>query len=328
MNKFTILALVLSIFFQPQGTVMAHIWDAEHAISSEHALEIIQHQFPELNAKHIKFLDNGWNNSVYVINDELIFRFPRRGRAVPLVAHEVYILPKIAPLLELQIPIPLWAGKPHADYPWQFMGYRMLPGTTACQVDLTDAERSALAAPLARFLATLHAIPVLQDFRQHLPQPTFIQVDKQVIIPKILTDLQELESLGLLKNKEQLYAIANEAQTLRSAQYTTLVHGDLHIRHLLLNVDRQLTGIIDWSDVHIGDPAVDISIAHSVLPPQAHATFRKNYGEISQETWLLARLRALCHCIAMVLYGHKVHDTNLEREGQRGLAYIAQQITV
>lgn len=39
-------------------------------------------------------------------------------------------------------------------------------------------------------------------------------------------------------------------------------HGDLHVRHLLVDRDGSATGVIDWGDLCLADPAVDLSIAY------------------------------------------------------------------
>jgi aminoglycoside phosphotransferase (APT) family kinase protein len=40
-----------------------------------------------------------------------------------------------------------------------------------------------------------------------------------------------------------------------------LCHGDLHVRHLLVDGDGSAAGVIDWGDLCLADAAVDLSIA-------------------------------------------------------------------
>jgi aminoglycoside phosphotransferase (APT) family kinase protein len=304
---------------------MAHEWDAEISLDSDQALELIKAQFPELNPHSIQQFNAGWDNTAYLINNEYIFRFPRRSVAVPLLEHELYILPKIASLLPISIPIPLWYGKPSQKFPWPFLGYRLLKGKTACELNLSDDERSALAKPLAQFLSALHSIPITEEYKRALPLDTWKKLDLEMRIPKLKDNLIELESLGLLHHKQQLYLLVQEASTLRMPQIHGLIHGDLYIRHLLIDEHHNLTGVIDWGDIHIGDIALDLAIAHSFLPPSAHDVFRKEYGYIDQDTWLLARFRALFHSTVLVLHGHK-SGPSLMQEGLRSLEYIAEQV--
>jgi aminoglycoside phosphotransferase (APT) family kinase protein len=102
------------------------------------------------------------------------------------------------------------------------------------------------------------------------------------------------------------------------------VHGDLYVRHVLIGDDRLPSAVIDWGDVHLGDPAVDLALAHNVLPPAAHAAFRAAYGAIDDETWHLAGLRALVHGLAVADFAIAIADADLQREALQALAWMAE----
>ena len=78
--------------------------------------------------------------------------------------------------------------------------------------------------------------------------------------------------------------------------------------------------------MELGHPAIDLSIAHSFLPLEAHDAFRHYYGEISQTTWELARVRAIYSLTMIVVYAKDIGDENLKREGLSGLHFIEQAI--
>ena len=77
--------------------------------------------------------------------------------------------------------------------------------------------------------------------------------------------------------------------------------------------------IVDRGDVHSGDPAMDLIAARLVLPPEAHGPFREEYGRIDEETWILARFRALAHAGYLSVYGDEPGAGDLGREGRLGL---------
>jgi aminoglycoside phosphotransferase (APT) family kinase protein len=81
--------------------------------------------------------------------------------------------------------------------------------------------------------------------------------------------------------------------------------------------------VIDWGDVHLGDPAADFLIAHVFLPPAAHAAFRRAYGPIDETGWRVARLRALWHTVTVLLFAAATSDNDLRRESQLTLRYLA-----
>jgi aminoglycoside phosphotransferase (APT) family kinase protein len=98
-----------------------------------------------------------------------------------------------------------------------------------------------------------------------------------------------------------------------------VVHGDLYARALLVD-GGDLAGVIDWGDLHLGDPALDLAVAHTFLGPAAHTAFRVAYGSIDPETWQLARLRAVFHTAALLSYAVDQRDADLEREARTALA--------
>jgi aminoglycoside phosphotransferase (APT) family kinase protein len=82
--------------------------------------------------------------------------------------------------------------------------------------------------------------------------------------------------------------------------------------------------VIDWGDIHLGDPAGDLAIAPGFLPPTAHAPFRQAYGLVDADTWQVARLRALWHSLTVLVYGDEVGDADLVREGHVALGYLSR----
>lgn len=301
---------------------MSHQWKAEQIIEPPMALQSIKEQFPELSAENIRLLGAGWDNTAFIINEELIFRFPRREIALPLLEAEWCALPKLAHRLPLPIPVPKWKGTPTSKFPWPFIGYRMIPGFTACYANLSEDQRAALAEPIAQFLAILHATPKSLISQCHIPGDNQSRIDSTVLIPKIKKNFEELSLLGLFESKKQLESTFGN---FRPPISSYIVHGDFYVRHLLVDEKHQLAGVIDWGDIHLGDPAIDLAIAHSFLPVQAHKRFIKAYGEISDETWSLAKLRAIYSSTLLVLFGHHSGDPILLREGLRSLKVMGSK---
>jgi aminoglycoside phosphotransferase (APT) family kinase protein len=304
---------------------MAHQWEAEQIIEPPMALHLIKEQFPELSAEHIRLLGAGWDNTAFIVNDALIFRFPRRKIALPLLEAEWCALPKLAPRLPLPIPIPQWKGVPSSSFPWPFIGYRMLPGFTACHANLLEEERAAFAEPLARFLSIMHATPKSLISACHFPYDNESRIEGGLLTSKIHENFKEMSALGILESKKHLETAVENLQHFRAPLRSSVVHGDFYIRHLLVDPKHHLVGVIDWGDIHIGDPAIDLAIAHSVLPVDAHDRFIKIYGEISEATWALAKLRAIYSSTMIVLFGYHSGDPHLLREGLRSLKVMASK---
>lgn len=100
------------------------------------------------------------------------------------------------------------------------------------------------------------------------------------------------------------------------------MHGDLHARQILIDGTGAVAAVIDWGDVHRGDPACDLAIAHMLLPPSGRPAFRDAYGEIDGDTWALARLRGLQLAAALGVYAKQTADGPLLREALRGIDFV------
>jgi aminoglycoside phosphotransferase (APT) family kinase protein len=85
---------------------------------------------------------------------------------------------------------------------------------------------------------------------------------------------------------------------------------------------RKLSGVIDWGDVHLGDPAIDISIALTFLPREGRQIFAEAYGDISTPQWNLAFFRALVHNFTILEYSETISDVALLRESRIALYNI------
>jgi aminoglycoside phosphotransferase (APT) family kinase protein len=60
------------------------------------------------------------------------------------------------------------------------------------------------------------------------------------------------------------------------------IHGDIHPGNLVYD-GQDLVGLIDFSDLACGDPAVDLGGALLALPSVAHATFWASYGDQDED---------------------------------------------
>src|SRR4051812_3075631 len=85
-------------------------------------------QFPEVSARSVVRLSEGWDRSVWLVDSRWVFGFPRREVVVPGLERELELVPKLAPHLPLPIPVPVFTGVPSDGFPWPFSGSEFLPG--------------------------------------------------------------------------------------------------------------------------------------------------------------------------------------------------------
>jgi aminoglycoside phosphotransferase (APT) family kinase protein len=103
-----------------------------------------------------------------------------------------------------------------------------------------------------------------------------------------------------------------------------LVHGDLHQRHLLLDSAGHAAGVIDWGDVCLGDPALDLSLAYSGFTGAARAALLDAYGPVPPEREARSRVLAVFLSAALAEYAHGERRTALLRESLAGISRAAR----
>ncbi|WP_145330377.1 phosphotransferase [Paenibacillus xylanexedens] len=268
-----------------------NVWDAEWEVNEEQARTLIGRQFPQLSSKEVKQLGWGWDNTVFLIGDEYVFRFPRRTFAVGPIRMEGKLLPKLDAYLTIPYPKPLFYGEASDEYPAPFLGYAHVPGDFP--IGLTQECRALSAETLGKFLRRLHEFPVqaalecgVQQDHRNLTDIASRKVKMESFLSKVVEHLSP-EEFGAIE------AYVGSLPQDRVEAVNKLLHGDLHFKNMLVNENGIISGIIDWGDLSVGHPACDLSIAYSFLPPYARGVFFETYGGADEETKLLARLIAV-----------------------------------
>jgi aminoglycoside phosphotransferase (APT) family kinase protein len=294
-------------------------WSPEHVVDEGLARRLIGAQFPDVGLDTLEQLGEGWDATVWLAGGRWVFRFPRREVVLPGLARELQVLPQLAGRLPLEVPNPVHVGRPADGFPWPFWGARHVPGAEPSQVELTAEARVAGAAPLGGFLRALHAIdlstiegPALQpDANQRADMDRRVQMTRDRIA--------QARQIGLWTAPAAVEPLLEQALALPPAQPTALVHGDLHLRHLLLDTNLSPTGVIDWIDVCRADPAVDLMLYWSFLPPAGREVFRNSYGPIRDDQLVRSRVLAVFLSATLAVYGHEEDMAWLRRGALEGL---------
>ena len=267
------------------------MWSAEVVVDETLARRLLG-RFPELELGSLRRFAEGWDNSVWLVNERWAFRFPQRAIGVPGLERELVVLPLLAGKMPLPVPNPVFVGEPEGDYPWPFFGSELLPGRETCDAGLDDAARLEVALQVARFLRRLHSVEPSVE----LPVDANARADMTRRVPHARKQLAEVERLG-----------SSHSSTEISISGTSVESG-------------AASGVIDWGDVCRADPAIDLQLLWSFLPPESRPAFLDAYGPVTDEQLLRARVLALSIGAALAAYGHVEGMPGVAREALEGLA--------
>lgn len=300
-------------------------WVQDISISQELAVTLIGQQFPGLSHIVVKPFSHGWDNILFQVNGKFVFRFPRRVIAVPLLERESRALPVLAHHVHLPVPDLLFRGQPTPEFPYPFFGYTMLSGRSIHQANLDETKRVSAAEGMATFLKELHGVPEDSIDAMQLEPDTIGRLDVGRRIPKLEEYLKDIADRKLYDDIDSLFQILRDLPAASPASARrTVVHGDFNFRNFLVASTGELSGVIDWGDIHVGDPAVDLAVVHTYFPPAGRAAFFKVYGDVSDQTWKLSRFRALYVTAYLLLYADDIRDRQQFQEAHLGLRLLAQ----
>jgi aminoglycoside phosphotransferase (APT) family kinase protein/8-oxo-dGTP pyrophosphatase MutT (NUDIX family) len=222
--------------------------------------------------------EQGWDSHAVIVEDRWVDRSPQRPDVGPRLRAEAAVLPRLAPLLPLAVPVPVVME----DDPLR-VRHPIVRGEP-CDPDALTADDGRAVAEL---LLALHAtspevyansgIPDGETAFAHLLE--VIDGMRERVLPLLPEDRRA-------EGAELLDAVA-EPQTTRC-----LIHADLGPMHVLV-VDGRVHGVIDWSDMVVGDPALDLAWTLHGTPAafaDALATTYGVTGELRARSLLWRRL--------------------------------------
>jgi aminoglycoside phosphotransferase (APT) family kinase protein len=278
-------------------------WHAEETVDVERARTLIAAQFHELAEAPMELIGAGWDNTVIRVDGAWVFRFPRRAIAIPGVEREIEVLPRLAPNLSLPVPEPRWVGVPADGFPWPWFGAPHIAGTELAAAHPTDADRTELAARLGEFLRGLHAPALRSRIGPTLPADPNRRADMGFRVDATRSRVAQLAADEIWQAPPEVHALLDDAERLPPSPYTVVLHGDLHARHVIVDERGSVAGVIDWGDVCVGDPAIDLSIAYGAFAGPARAALLEAYGRrVDGLTEMRARVLATSLAAALLDY--------------------------
>ncbi|MGR6963357.1 phosphotransferase [Geodermatophilus sp. URMC 61] len=243
---------------------------------------------PELADRPLRELGRGLDNTAFAVG-ELVLRVADG----PDVQREAGLLEFLAPRLPLAVPVPVIA-----DGDAGVLGYRLLPGRPL----LGRTPAPGTATVLGRFLRALHATDpaAVRDF-----------VDED--------DADPAEWLADLDGPDELLRVVR-SNVPRPSPLRVVAHADLGAEHLLAD-DTCVTGVLDWSDCVVTDPAVDLARLYRDFGPAFLAEVLQAYGGLPDAG---PRIVFLARCAALedLGYGLRTGRAEYAQAARRSFAWL------
>jgi aminoglycoside phosphotransferase (APT) family kinase protein len=264
--------------------------------------DVVRAALPGLQVRSVVLLGQGLDNLVYEVNGTLVVRFskePDPARRARLISSEAGLLAAVADVSPLPVPEPVFTDPEHGCW-----AYAKLPGVPLLGLPLVQrlAHAPAAAAELGRFLAALHATPARKMARLVGPDevPLAGWRDEAAVSYATVTGAIPASRRGSV---EAFLA----ARPPKDGGTLVFSHNDLGIEHtLVVPATGAITGVIDWSDAALTDPARDFGLLFRDLGPAALTAALTSYqaGDIATLRERAA-FYARCGLLEDLAYGHR-----------------------
>jgi aminoglycoside phosphotransferase (APT) family kinase protein len=271
---------------------------------------LLVEQFPNWSELSLSRVEPaGTDNAIFRLGDELALRLARRQGPSQPGGKEFDWLPKLTPLLPLEVPVPVAQGRPNGEYPWFWDVFRWVQGET---VPIEEIDAIQAARDLARFIAALQ------------------QVDPAGAPPGRGMPLAERDKAGMrdwFARFDGDPAVTTEWERALAAPPwdgpPIWHHGDLDVRNWLVR-DGRISGVIDWAAMGVGDPACDVMVAWKLHSTAARDAFREALPT-DDATWDRARGWALSQAVAILAYYTPQNNPTLHHEAESWLGLVMSE---
>jgi aminoglycoside phosphotransferase (APT) family kinase protein len=232
-------------------------WRVDRDLSAAQVRAAIASCFPDVDLRgEVRHLGSGWEYDAWATPDGWVFRFPRRAERARAFALESRVHDLVAEgLLPLRVPRVERLGDPGPDFPHVFAGHRFIPGVPGDHPDLVLADTAA--QDLGKAVSGIHGVGE-DDARR-----AGVELDAEGArewyheATEILGDLRSLPGVA----PAMAWVAGGPSIPPPYQGPLRFLHNDLAPDHLLFDMEAgHPTGILDWTDAALGDPALDFVV--------------------------------------------------------------------
>jgi aminoglycoside phosphotransferase (APT) family kinase protein len=244
---------------------------------------------PGYRLAELRELGSGLDHDTFVV-DDLVVRVARSD----MRSREPDLLALVARHVPLPVPVPRFA-----DAQLGVLAYPLLPGRPL----LGCRPPPDAAVHLGRFLHDLH------------------RIDLAEVGDRAPVDPADPDAwLEDLDGPPRLLEVVHGSRP-PAARERVLAHADLGAEHILVLGDR-VSGVIDWADAALTDPALDFARVYRDFGPAFLDDALTAYGDRSPE--LLARITFFARCAALedLAYGLGSGREEYSRAAERSFAWL------
>jgi len=258
------------------------------------AKQLISETFKELTIKKIALLGNGKAATIYLVNDEIVFKIPLQseGEVARMQKNEADVLRFLEGKLDIEIPKILCTGISESG-PY-IIGETLLSGTPfsyeLCDT-YDDETKNDIQRQLGKIVRKLHEAggndsSWQADGYQETLDDLMGEFDKKLNQARNVFSSDEIAQIEEIANEYKIITINHPVKPV-------LCHHDLHYCNLMFDTKtKQISGLLDFGCAGYAEPAMDW---HYYFNPKL---VLEGYGDNGDKFFLQRqRFHALSHLL-------------------------------
>jgi aminoglycoside phosphotransferase (APT) family kinase protein len=268
---------------------------------------------PDRSVTSVRRLGEGLDHVAWLVDDALIVRVAKAGAvAGEQTRREAALLDVVCRVSPVPTPRVVLAAAEEGILVCTF-----LTGTSL--LDTSTPPAPAAAKQLGELLTALHGVPgemvaQLIEVDDTSPQDWLEEARASWHLVRAMAPPERVAAVGGFLS----------AAAPGSCRRRVFCHNDLGSEHLLVDAGGELTGVIDWSDAALADPAVDFSRlyrdfgADFALRVRAHYSVAPSDGA-DDEALERILFYARCSVIEDLAFAHETNDARYRSAAVRAM---------
>ncbi|MBB5378095.1 aminoglycoside phosphotransferase (APT) family kinase protein [Deinococcus metalli] len=287
------------------------------------AVTVIRAALPQFGHLDITLLGEGSDHLALDVGGQYVVRVARRGEAAAAVHTEARLLAWLAPQLSLAVPASTVLGDARLNARVTVAGYPLLPGVPALLAPLQNDQVLAGASTLGTFLKQVHGAGVDDARALGLPDDDDPLLEEWA--RSAVDDLSvSITGGGLAEAARSHWEHYLRTPPAPAHGVRCVIHGDFAAEHVLTDDRGRPTGVIDWSDAAVGDPARDLAgLLHWGGEALLQAALPR-YGPVDDACLRRAHWFAACRAVGDVAYGLAHERREYVQAGQQALTWVSR----
>lgn len=218
-------------------------------------IEIIKKEIPALKIENIEINKLGWDNYIVIINNSLVIRIPKNKIIEEKLEVEKCLLDLLS-LKKIKLSIPKYNILRDEVNNCKLVYYDYIPGVSMSEISNINAIKTDKnAIIIADFLTKLHST----EYKRLIEIGMKCNYNNEFWGNLLLSIKNELFEYFTSEQRQDVIEFFQSYNSIHFKK-SCIIHGDLSYSNILIDSnDNSVSGVIDFSDAQIYDPAFDFA---------------------------------------------------------------------